>query len=81
MIDDTDTNPSDKWEIDKGNITNFTQLEGSGRMYKGLLKNQTTVAIKAFTRSTDGEREFKDTSDIMKMFHHPNLVQVTRYFV
>ncbi|KAI5078479.1 hypothetical protein GOP47_0006150 [Adiantum capillus-veneris] len=53
---------------------------GFGRVYKGVLKDGTEVAIKRFGNSGQGDREFVVEVEMLSRLHHRNLVKLIGYY-
>lgn len=64
------------------NFSNSTLVGrgGYGKVYKGILWNNTTVAIKrAEEGSLQGEKEFLTEIELLSRLHHRNLVSLVGY--
>lgn len=53
---------------------------GFGRVYKGVLKDGTAVAIKRFGGGGQGDREFVVEVEMLSRLHHRNLVKLIGYY-
>lgn len=53
---------------------------GFGRVYKGVLKDGTAVAIKRLTGGSQGDREFLVEVEMLSRLHHRNLVKLVGYY-
>lgn len=55
---------------------------GFGRVYKGILRDGTAVAIKKLTSGGhQGDREFLVEVEMLSRLHHRNLVKLVGYFI
>lgn len=65
-----------------GNFDSSTQLGrgGYGKVYRGILSDDTIVAIKrAEEGSLQGEKEFLTEIELLSRLHHRNLVSLVGY--
>lgn len=53
---------------------------GFGRVYKGVLKDGTAVAIKRLSGGSQGDREFVVEVEMLSRLHHRNLVKLVGYY-
>ncbi|XP_028397837.1 tyrosine-protein kinase Tec-like [Dendronephthya gigantea] len=68
----------DKWEINRSEIHLGSEIGTGqfGRVLRGLWKDSIEVAVKMMKPSTMSEQDFIEEAKVMKLFHHPNLVQL-----
>lgn len=66
------------WEEPKKHfkIISLIATGNYGQVWKALYKNKTIVAIKTIKNNKIDSLNFNQEVNIMKMIHHPNLVQV-----
>ncbi|CAB3997426.1 tyrosine- kinase Btk29A isoform X3 [Paramuricea clavata] len=68
----------DKWEIDRSEIHLGNEIGSGqfGRVFRGVWKGSIEVAVKMMKPGTMSEEDFIEEAKVMKLFHHPNLVQL-----